>query len=59
MTPFTPEQIEALAERIEARAMMMTDWRQRKTAMHLLRLAQDIRDGTFIEVQPHAPEPGQ
>ena len=47
MTPFTPEQIEALAERIEA-MVEEAPWPESGV---LWRLAKDIRDGTFIEVQ--------
>ena len=59
MTPLTKEQAEALADRIEARAKQvrksgvtrmthaLADW----SAITLDKLATEIRDGTFIEVQ--------
>jgi hypothetical protein len=67
MTPLTPEQIEAMAKRIEARAMehwlMINNidepWKCRKAlanASMLEDLATEIRDGTFFE--PATPPKG-
>jgi len=52
MTPLTPEQIEALAKRIEARAAKLRDADDWAGAAELEGLAEDICDGTFFEVQP-------
>ena len=51
MTPLTKEQAEALADRIEARAFRTAGIGNRASAATLERLATEIRDGTFIEVQ--------
>ena len=52
MTPLTPEQIEALAKRIEARAKWLRSYGEWQEASALEYLSTEIRDGTFFEVQP-------
>jgi hypothetical protein len=65
MTPLTPEQIEALAKRIEARAQSLWDKPEHpavigasphQRASVYACLAREIRDGTFFE--PATPPKG-